>query len=152
MEPKNLLAPRYKVLIDYPNSLFVVGDILVYSEKLPPNAVGKYINESTGWVFVHNPLNFPHIFLELKWYSARTKEDMPTYIKTNPEWIPKYKKDKPFVGQVLKPFEIIPMDHLSHFFETEKAKEKDDMGNLTIYVPATEEEYNAYLIQKQSKS
>ena len=48
--------------MNYPNSIFKPGDILTQSDKIPEGSIGKYINDTIGWAWVFNPLEFPEIF------------------------------------------------------------------------------------------
>jgi hypothetical protein len=56
---------EFKVMINYPGSYFKPGDILVQSDKIPPFSVGKFINDTTGWAWINNPLDFPEVLKPL---------------------------------------------------------------------------------------
>ena len=57
---QELLKPRYKVIADYPDSVFIVGEIL-----RNPTYESKY----------------PHLFKKLEWWEDRKPEEMPKYLK-----------------------------------------------------------------------
>jgi hypothetical protein len=81
MTVEELLIPRCRVLADYPNSYFKVGDILTGSPKIPTGAVGKFINDTTGWAWVFTPEKYRSIFQKVFWYEERRLEDLPKYIR-----------------------------------------------------------------------
>lgn len=70
---EELLAPRFLVIADYPNSIFKVGKILSgdYEGRIycDPNSC-KYSD-------------FPHLFQKLYWFEKRDKSELPEYIKMN---------------------------------------------------------------------
>lgn len=126
MEPKDLLAPRYKVVADYPENVFNVGQIIEQEE----------IAEGQNLYNMDFFEKFPHLFKKLKWWENRDTDDMPEYVKRldNGAII---KTDKWFlVGSDMR-------WHTEKRYVTMSAK---------TCLPATEEEYNTYLIQQQSKS
>lgn len=89
MNTENLLAPRYKVIADYPRSKFTVGDPLEkYVFKTSELGVYTYVtnieiplqgaNEKPEYVE-----SMPHIFKPLSWWEDRNPDDMPEYVKKN---------------------------------------------------------------------
>lgn len=64
MTIKELMMPRYIVVKLYPNSPFILGQI-----------VEKW--EVTGWSFD----SFPEIFRPLHWYKYRKEFELPQYVK-----------------------------------------------------------------------
>src|SRR4051812_40933853 len=73
MSPEELLKPRYKVIADYPKSLYYVGDIInagttsedcIYCDREGPRM-----------------RHYPHLFEPLPWWKDRKVEDMPEYVK-----------------------------------------------------------------------
>lgn len=56
MTAKELMAPRYKVIADYPNSPYKVGDIIKPDECLDC---------------------YSHLFKKLNWWEYRTVDQMP---------------------------------------------------------------------------
>ena len=67
---EELLMPRWKVIADYPNSIFKVGQIMERS------GYGEFdiINHC-------NCSRYPHIFKPIEWWEDRAVEDMPEYVK-----------------------------------------------------------------------
>lgn len=57
------MKPRYKVVADYPNSPFEVGQILM----------GQYISYAD---------KYPHLFRLLPWYAERIESELPEYVKS----------------------------------------------------------------------
>lgn len=65
---EQLLQPRYKVIADYPNSPFTVGEIVDLTNEC-------FIGNSLGYD------SYPLIFKRLEWWEERKPEDMPEYVK-----------------------------------------------------------------------
>lgn len=66
MTKEELLKPRYKVIADYPQSIWKEGQILPYFPE-------PYAKE--------NIEKFPKVFRKMNWWEERKAEDMPEYIK-----------------------------------------------------------------------
>jgi hypothetical protein len=71
MSIEDLLKPRYKVIADYPNTPFKVGEILQRKE-------GDWLNDK-GWSKLYEP--YPHLFKKLEWWEDRKLEYMPHFLK-----------------------------------------------------------------------
>jgi hypothetical protein len=77
----DLMAPRYKVMADYPGSSFPVGEILI------PNDKGELYSEIAGFseietrIMLKDAKKFQHLVRELKWYEDRLPGEMPEYVK-----------------------------------------------------------------------
>lgn len=65
---EDLMMPRYRVLIKYPNSPFRYNEI---ATKKQLQKVGR----------IDNPINFPEIFKPTEWYMYRKVGVMPRYLK-----------------------------------------------------------------------
>lgn len=129
MGPKDLLAPRYKCIADYPNQEFEKGEIL-YSDG------GKFYYCSDIGRHSISPDYYPAIFQKLEWWENRDVDDMPKYVKRLDDGAI-IKTDKWFlVGGDMR-------WHTENKFVTMSAK---------TCLPATKEEYNTYLIQQKTKS
>ena len=80
MTAAELLTPRFEVLMTYPGSSFLQGDILFRIK----NATNDWyhINQfsSTAEIHLDTIRKYPHIFRELKWYEVRFAKDMPKKI------------------------------------------------------------------------
>ena len=95
--PDALLAPRYKVIADYPFCSCNIGDIIPCYES----AVfwGIECNDTSGKVYMSD---YPHLFKKLEWWEERKIEEMPEYVKQTgmiygngepaPDWYLKVKK------------------------------------------------------------
>lgn len=83
MTIEELKKRRFKLLLDYPhNNHFNIGDILTESDRiLDKNAVGKFINKTTGFAWIRNPEKYPKVLMELKWWEERKMEDLPKYFR-----------------------------------------------------------------------
>jgi len=133
MTPEELLMPRYKVIADYPNSLFKVG------ETLKEGIVTKdYIfcdPDGPRWS------QFPHLFRKLNWWEERKVEDMPEYVKSLAD-------DRGTVFKIQK----WDMGMLIGWIDYDKRQcasletFKPEYG----YFPATEQEYNDYINSKSN--
>jgi hypothetical protein len=88
---EQLLLPRYKVIADWPNSLYKIGEVLVGADCI---VTKKGIKELT---------DFPHLFKRLEWWEQRTEEEMPKYIRIKEyvwevkwkEWLGEYRPTAP---------------------------------------------------------
>lgn len=125
MTPEELLTPRFKVIANYPNSPFKIGDILIQKINKPNTFLveGRTYND-------RYPDNYPAIFREMNWWEERDINDMPEYVK-------KAYKDT---------FYKIEKWH-SHNTMC-RIVDKPYSGYVQSFIPATEEEYNA---QNKSK-
>ena len=75
MTVKELLKDRWKVIADFPDSYFKVGDI-------EDRDWAKYVNtedEADGILWKIS--DFPHLFKKLEWWEEREIKDLPDYIK-----------------------------------------------------------------------
>jgi hypothetical protein len=69
MSREELMKPRFEVMLDYPDSPFVVGDIITYN--------GVVYGMGEPQKFVREPEKYPHIFRKMNWWEKRTVEQMP---------------------------------------------------------------------------
>jgi len=118
MTTEELMKPRYKVIADYPKSLYHVGDIL--------NAGGSGEDciycDREGPRFRH----YPHLFKPLAWYEERKPEDMPEYVKG-----------------ATKVYKIVKYAYLGYAF-IEGEINKNKQVNLKNFFPATLTDYLTY--------
>lgn len=75
MTPEQLLKPRYKVIADYPKSIYNIGDIInagttsedcIYCDRDGPRM-----------------RQYPHLFKPLQWWEERKGDEPPMYIRSN---------------------------------------------------------------------
>lgn len=138
MTPEELLKPRFKVIANYPNSPFQIGDIL-------PKAL------ETDWVYLDEGMQkqtllecekYPALFKKLEWWEERAEKDLPQYLrlKGNIWKVDKWKEN--FIGKFTPSYKNEEgNDFLSiewHFFKNE-------------FLPATEEEYLKQLSTKKTE-
>lgn len=75
MSTVDLLAPRFKVIADYPGNRFKIGIIFICE-----NGIGR--TEGDHHVTTESNLKaFPNIFQPLEWWEERKVEDMPEYVR-----------------------------------------------------------------------
>lgn len=132
MQPEELMLPRYKVIADYPDSEFEVGEILLQC-KDGIRIVSLSRNMFMDFFKVHK---YPHLFKPLSCWEDRKPEEMPEYVK---------EKDSLYkIGEVIKVKEWDMEDE-----ETDVPCFMDEKDNHFTWVrgfePATLEEYNAYI-------
>lgn len=124
---EQLLIPRYKVIALWPfEYVSRIGDI---HHQPDVSRGGQW---TALWNWWDEMAKHPHLFQPLPWWSDRKPEDMPEYLK----WRTKQ--------QIVKP---VRWEANCEFYYL---SEHDIVGYYSDYTdPATEEEYNAYINQKQ---
>ncbi len=115
MKKIDLLTPRFKVIADYPNSFFDIGEITE--------------NEFT----LIDLEKYPHLFKKLGWWEDREIEELPQYLKSENQ-----------VFKVSNYFYRIHKLLFSSY-DDKYDQEFDDYFLFNDYEPSTEEEYNEYL-------
>lgn len=87
MSIDELLRPRYKVIADYPESRFTVGDILHrYDFKTSANGTYTYVTNLDSPLQGSNikkeyAETLPHLFKKLEWWEERKPEDLPKHVR-----------------------------------------------------------------------
>jgi len=139
----DLLAPRYKVIADYPNSPFAVGQVLNLKEVGGFWRYEWYNNAGMEYETESYFNEYSHLFKKLSWWEDRKVEDMPEYVTSNGGTV-NMQKGEVFKARNWDDFarDIITCQIVgfSDFFAY-KASE---------LLPATEQEYITY-INNQSK-
>lgn len=138
MTTKELLKPRWKVIADFPCNVGQdVGEIISECEyKSEPDCYFVKI-DLDGKIFGICPDDYPHLFKKLKWWEERDIKDLPDYIK---------KIDTEVVYKVLWNRYDNPPKCVGIWFNREGIDvcfdgQDQDFSLLTIYKPATEQEY-----------
>lgn len=111
----DLLAPRFKVVADWPKNYdFTIGEIITCNDMVTEAMIG-------------NPRFslYPHLFKKLEWYEDREEKDMPEYVKCT------YQTGKKGENIVISKFSM-----KDHFFN----KQYHEAGVIG-YEPATESDY-----------
>lgn len=121
MTNEELMTPRFKVIDDYPNSLFKIDEILTNNERIFCDENSKRYSD------------FPNIFKPLEWWEERELTDFPKYLKEE------------YSNIVIKVENYYLKYHKIHFryFDLEI----QNFSNEYIYdfIPSTEEEYLEYI-------
>jgi hypothetical protein len=76
MTTEQLLAPRYKMIADYPGNSRPIGFIFTMDKK---DSEGWYT--TTGYLQEMFFTMYPHLFRRLEWWQEREISDLPEYIK-----------------------------------------------------------------------
>lgn len=131
----DLMAPRYKVIADYPDNPFSVNDILV---EIDLGAKFNNYYQKGRFGFPNSPSicrpdKWPLNFQKIEWWQERKPEEMPEYVK----YIKEYNHHE--LNSIHKVIKYQP-DHGG------VAVEKEFMFTYTgNYIPATKEEYDQYI-------
>lgn len=135
LSKEELLKDRYKVIADYPKSIHKVGAIYTIG-----------INGDVLYCDQNGPRmsQYPHLFKKLDWWEDRKIEEMPEYLRSQ----------KQPINHQARFSNVVIMCGVDAFWDSAKYSAKG--GNVTAYggiiidcfMPATEEEYNAYLQSK----
>lgn len=138
MTNEELMTPRFKVIGDYPNSLFKIDEILTGDERI-------YCDENSK-----RYSDFPNIFKPLEWWEERNIEDLPKYLKFNEVIRTSFTsindEEEPFIHKV-KVHQRYSTDtyfRYSSFYEF-VSEWKDQPYNYNQFLPSTEEEYLEYI-------
>lgn len=141
MTTEELLQPRRKVLIDYPDSEYSVGQVIHFKDKSTAYTgtnewQSEFIKNKNGGgggmrcIKYFEP--YPLIFRPMEWWEERKVEDMPEYVKDENEpgeyEIIKVQKWEFVNGQAIG---IAYHNHAGGY-------------SVTYLLPATEQEYNEY--------
>jgi len=83
MTNEELMKPRYKVIADYPNSVFDDNQIICLGE-MKYGQLSYGIAHDDGMEYFHAQffIDYPHLFKRLEWWEERTLEEMPKYVKS----------------------------------------------------------------------
>lgn len=129
----DLLIPRWKVIADYPKSLYHVGDILN----------GGWRSEDCIYCDTNGPRwrHYPHLFRKLEWWEERTKEEL--MLVKHVKRIGKYHTGE--IHTVASPEQDGRIWHVDNEIEFRFIKDSD-------LIPVTEEEYLTYINNKLGDS
>jgi hypothetical protein len=130
---EELMLPRYKVMADYPDSEFQVGEVLLQC-KDGVRLVSLSRNMYVDWFKVEK---WPSIFNKLEWWEERKTKELPDYVRDD-NGVYKVKEWHTESAPKCSVF-IIPAVHKGY---------TEDCSYCPLYsdfMPATAEEYAAYL-------
>lgn len=141
MEVQSLMKPRWKVIADYPDNLFLVGDILPRGQD-EGDAFIKWFKEEMAD-------KYPHLFKPLLWWHERKEDELPKYVG--------YKNEKgtfnwvyPVVRWISLSLEEAGECIISY---TNKDGEYSEIIQaLYAVTPATESDYNNYQLQSANSN
>lgn len=97
---ENLMQPRYKVMMDYPDSVYEVGIIIKFPEKSDwftgemdwcSEMVGRNGSKAMRSIKYFEP--YPLIFKPLPWYADRDVSELPLYLKCGENGKPRKVKE-----------------------------------------------------------
>jgi hypothetical protein len=126
MTPQELLKPRYKVIADYPNRVYEIGQIL---ERGMPELEHFYSK-------------YPHLFRKLEWWEERRiKIDLPSYVKVTTD------HSSLFNGDVFK-VKWWGYQGASLFCVLEDGKSMEYKYDVKNFLPATQSEYESFIKQQ----
>jgi hypothetical protein len=83
MTTEELLRPRYKVIADYPGSIFTTSDIVEFIKDTndPRRSVFWLVNKKVSTGQSHEFFeHYPHLFRKLQWWEERKDGDIE-YVK-----------------------------------------------------------------------
>lgn len=127
----DLMKRRVKVTNPYPDMKYPVGTIIELDRETAYITKPDGETDMTGSYFITNVLkveDYPQLFRPLAWWEEREETDMPKYVKTK-------------AGNSVRKVFSIKGDYVS--FTEQKYR------NCKHWLPATEEEYEHYIKQKQ---
>ncbi len=81
MIAEELLKPRYEVIADYPDSIWLSKQVLTV---LSDDEDGQHLRsdiEGQDNIWNLHPELYPHLFKKLQWWEYRKIEEMPEYVK-----------------------------------------------------------------------
>lgn len=131
MTPEELLKPRWKVIADYPNSPFIIGQIFV---------IPNFDKDFTKKYWADDKDKYPHLFQRLEWWEERKPDEMPEYLKC---LSPVFKWSK---GDIIKVSKWIECFGPSVRFYTDYT---DKVTHSPFsFIPAAEADYTAYINQQ----
>jgi len=129
----DLMIPRYKVIADWPESIFKIGEVLVC--VVDGEEGNQYAFGDNQYYENLYPHLYPHLFKPLQWWEEREEKDMPEYVK-------QVKGDKVF--------KLLDSSQNGRLWHDDNEMELAHLlrhGNH--YLPATLEEYNEYINNKK---
>lgn len=154
---RELMNPRYKVIADYIHSPYTVGMLVenTYSETRTERKDISWLLTQTschdGFSGIEKQNNYfpeqrlielPHLFKPLSWWEERTPEEMPEYVKVVS------------TGEVDKVTNYFIEGKFAVYYtgattKTKRFGKQPEPFNLRAVEPATQQEYQDYLTQKE---
>lgn len=130
---EQLMAPRYKVIADYPNAYYNLGVII--TDKGDNNFFIYDGYQRAAWFD-----RYPHLFKPLDWWNDRKLEELPEYVKVNDH-------GEKFITPGI--YKII-YTHKNNIDEYNRGRlENGEPCSLNWVEPATLHDYEQYIKEKQ---
>lgn len=123
---EELLKPRWKVIADYPNSPFFIGQVF---------AIPNFDRQFTKDYWAAEKNKFPNIFEPLPWWKDRDVNEFPEYLKV-------YYKERVEFHKVNQWLHMIGDQTVYEYFNKDGLQLRETTRGTD---PATKEEYDAYL-------
>lgn len=139
MTVEELMKPRYKCIANYPQApynegdehKFIEGDLLIQGNvngAITFRRYGRLGHMSVGVPCCAHPEKYPKVFQPLFWWEYRRLQDMPDYL---------------FCPGLKSYFMVEQWNDKSFIIDGRTKK------HYCNYVPATKEQYESYINQKQ---
>ena len=130
----DLTTPRVEVMAYYPQSTFEIGEILEFASLNKNNSAFDFyqsVSQENNCEYAAEVDKCPAIFRKMQWWEKRELSDMPQYVKsTHTSGVYKVQK---WISFPLRAKLISASDRMK----------------LIDMLPATQQEYEAYLKQTQ---
>lgn len=133
-----LLRPRFKVIAKWPSMRdFELNQIITLNEDFSPQYKMWSIEDCQGKRTYITKFfeDYPHLFERLDWWHERSDEQMPKYLR--------------FIANKSKVVELVKLYNRDMVDIRHHDGKIIDCLDMELFLPATEEEYNAYNSQKQ---
>lgn len=139
---EQLLVPRVLCIgtdegkPNYPGSQLKTGDIITVGSLIQ---IGLQVFSASELLLSELCNQFPNCFKPLQWWELRTSEDMPEYVKFIHD---------PYIGEIVH---VPSFEKGSTPFEFILGRPKLTIQHYSFCEPATREEYEEYLKQKEAQ-
>ncbi len=131
---EQLLNPRYKVIADYPESMYDLGEILTLSKGDDKRFTGQYYAFTNGGAVTVEWLDrYGHLFKKMEWWEDRKADELPQYV------ISGYGKVDKVISWDGVSNEGVPM----FWYKTQEGQ--TTANNVKWLQPSDETEYQQYL-------
>lgn len=125
---EQLLIPRYRVKVGYPMSPYRIGFIITFTSD-----IARIVETGQCVVSVNEDefKKYPHLFEPLAWWEYRELEDIPSYLSLEVSGRTVYSK-------------VLAIRQQDRFFRVICDDDPGKEFTISMYEPATTEEYEAY--------
>lgn len=142
---EQLMRPRWKIVADYPHSPLPAGSLLDgngesfcvsrthYQDFGELHSQNNYMPEAYLY-------GFPHLFRKLEWWEERAVEEMPEYVKLNPD----NTSGGPEVFKVLAVKKFVDGIGICHTAPPDESNPFEEFVSAQYFLPATLADYLTY--------